>query len=123
MREIQANSTFQAYAKNDTKSLFLGEAIVTNILQSIRNQKFKGRLDGEINRYIQGWEFYPNSNAVYFLCRNIPNGNISYFTNKIQLLVERYNIQLGKSVRDQNFFLIGRGNNEIRFMQNENSID
>lgn len=115
--EKQKDSAFFTETKNYTKSLFLSDVTVAEIRDAIRNQKFKGKLKGELNQYIQNWEYYPNSNAVNFLCKHIPLGNIDFFTNRIQMLVEKY--QLGccncNSDKNRDYFFLNKGESEIRF--------
>lgn len=110
---------------NDTKLLFLSDVTVAEIFDAIKNQKHKGKLKGELKQYIQNWEYYPNCNAVNFLCKQIPKGNMEYFSNRINQVVKKHHLSCCSCVSDplRNYFLLGRENNGIRFLLNENNID
>ena len=121
----QIDGGFFARAKNNTKSLFLSDINVAEILDSIENQKFKGKLKGELSKYIQNWEYYPNCNAVNFLCKSMPQGNIDFFTNRIQRLVQKY--KLGccscNTNKNRDYFFLNRSKNEIRFTIKDDVIN
>ena len=109
---------------DDTKSLFLSALTVAEIYQAIKSQTHKGKLTGELNQYIQNWEYYPSCNAVNFLCKQVPDGNMEYFSNRIKSLVKKYHLSCCSCASDpiRNYFLLGRENNGIRFLLNENNI-
>ena len=122
--DIRKENKFSDSKLNDTKSLFLGDATVSEIVEAIKNQKHKGRLKGELKKYIQNWEYYPNCNAVNFLCKPVLNGNLAFFTQRITKVIEKYHLTCSSSSSDpiRNYFLLGKENNGIRFLLNENNI-
>lgn len=108
-----------------SKTVFLGDAIVQEIRGAIKKGKFKGRLKGELNRYIQNWEYYPNSNAVNFLCRKIPEGNMDYFTNRMlrKGMSSRSSDSKFSSYNEKNYVMLRKVYHELRFSLRENNIE
>lgn len=123
--EVEKETNLITGGKIEIKSLFLSSAIVVDILESIKVNKYKGRLQGDLKQYIQNWEYYPQSNAVNFLCKRSPKGNMDYFTNRIQSIVKEYDIgscELNASIH-RYYFLMSRGTDEIKFFVKGGGID
>ncbi|NEN24998.1 hypothetical protein G3O08_15970 [Cryomorpha ignava] len=123
--EVENEKEFGAVRKTKIKSLFLSNSSVEEILESIKVKKFKGRLKGELNQYIQNWEYYPQSNAVNFLCKRIPIGNIGFFTDRIQDIVQEYNLDCSDCnySKHRHYFLLSSGTDEIKFFVKSYGVD
>lgn len=124
MLDTNRDSEFSDRNINNTKFLFLTESVVAEIQDAIEQKKHKGKLKGEWSRYIQNWEYYPNCNAVHFLCTNMQDSNLAFFTNRIQGLVEKYKFFCcncsSRKLRD--YFHLNKGEDTIRFTLKDDRI-
>lgn len=123
--EVENEGNMHSGIKTKIKSLFLSNSSVEEIIESIKVNNFKGRVKGELKEYIQSWEFYPQSNAVNFLCKRSPHGNIDYFSNRIHDIVSGYDFgscDCNSSIH-RYYFLLSRGDDEIKFFVKAGGID